>query len=199
MSIYRSAALALGNGPRTSLNRRHACNSGREGYGWRYDVGTASRSPLRLRRRGGFRRWLETLIKGSAIRTIKTDKSSVSLELNDDFNLEVHASNNLLEPKLVSSIKDKLPSMRLQLAKEGELPAAWMIERRIHALRQLYAIAFLLNFDRGDELADVLKSEPHVDLEAKLLKEDEWLFITGASVGSWYITLLTKTREVFVA
>src|ERR1043166_309894 len=30
--------------PRTSLNRRHACNSGREGYGWRYDVGTASRS-----------------------------------------------------------------------------------------------------------------------------------------------------------
>ena len=68
--------------------------------------------------------------------------------------------------------------------KDGQ--AAIDIERRLHALRQLYATIFLLKSGRGKELP---VSPVAFDLELKLLKEDERLQISSIGTGSVSATL----------
>jgi hypothetical protein len=83
--------------------------------------------------------------------------------------------------------------VRVQLVGQKEEPSALLVEQRIHNLRQLYAITYLLNDGRHDELADELYKNPKLDLEF-LLKEHERLFVQAAGPGSWWITILSKVK-----
>jgi hypothetical protein len=116
------------------------------------------------------------------------------LGLTDAFNLRMNGPPDIL---LMSTLnKGEHPPVRLQVLTDSETPTAKTVEKRIHALRQLYAATFLINTGRSDEVGKVLESEPDADLE-DLLNEQDRLFITAASEGSFWLTVLTKTGSAF--
>ncbi len=94
---------------------------------------------------------------------------------------------------LVSIINETAP-VRVRLFREEEEPSAAEVERRLHSLRQMYAIVFLLNAGRQDDLAAAVARNPNYDLE-ELLGKDERLYLEAAGKGSWFVTLLTKVKE----
>jgi len=61
------------------------------------------------------------------------------------------------------------------------------IERRIHALRQLYALTFLLEADRVHDIP-VSERLSDIDLE-QLLSKDERLRLLATGLGSFWVTL----------
>ena len=84
----------------------------------------------------------------------------------------------------------------MQLIPEGDAPTAVAVEQRIHSLRQLYATTFLVNAGRSEELGRALTSNPNADLES-LLNEKDRLYISAASEGTFWLTVLTKTKVAF--
>ena len=103
-----------------------------------------------------------------------------------------------LDVKITTDLtEDRPPPVTLQIFDAKDAPPAFEIERRIHALRQLYASTFLIESGRSDEIVSLLKGDPKADLEAKLLKDGDWLFISAASDGSFWITLLTQSKAAF--
>ncbi len=86
-------------------------------------------------------------------------------------------------------------TVRLQIIKDGEAATAQAVEKRLHALRQLYAATFLLNAGRANEIAN-FKLPEWEDFE-ELLAEDERLFVSAGSGGSFWLTVVTKTTPAF--
>jgi hypothetical protein len=72
--------------------------------------------------------------------------------------------------------------------------ASRQLEKRLRNLRQVYALAFLLNQGRQKELADAIRGNPEADIEHQLLAKDEWLHIQAAGPGSFLATVLSKVR-----
>jgi hypothetical protein len=137
---------------------------------------------------------LVTVIKGSSIKSMAVADDSFELGLSDAFNLRMNGWPDIL---LMSTLnKGEPPPVRLQLIPEGETPTAKAVETRIHALRQLYAATFLMNAGRSEEAARMLESNPQADLE-QLLNDEDCLFITAASEGSLWLTVVTKTGAAF--
>lgn len=137
---------------------------------------------------------LVTLIKGSSIKSMAISEDFFELGLSDAFNLRIKGRPEIF---LTSTLnKNERPPIRLQVIPEGTAPLAETVERQIHSLRQLYAIAFLINAGRSDEIARTLKSKPNADLENLLNKKDR-LFITAASEGTFWLTVVTKTGAAF--
>jgi hypothetical protein len=138
---------------------------------------------------------LVTLIKGSSIKSMAISEKFFELGLSDAFNLRMQINDGSLEIFLVSTLNKGEPSpIRFQIVEEGEKPAsAYIVAKRINSLRQLYATAFLLDAGRAEDIARALSENLNVDLETTFLKEEDYLFITAASEGSFWITLLVKT------
>jgi hypothetical protein len=63
------------------------------------------------------------------------------------------------------------------------------IERRIHALRQMYAVVVLLKSGRADRIQEQAKYDFSYDLEEKFLERDEYLHINSIGAGSVFVTL----------
>ena len=90
------------------------------------------------------------------------------------------------------------------LREQKDCPAL-VLERRIHALRQLYATVFLVKAGRAKEIPPEAEKNPDFDLEEKFLSKDERLYLSSASVGSFLATLHNwtetgrKTIEAIVA
>jgi hypothetical protein len=140
---------------------------------------------------------LVTLIKGSSITSMAHSDTFFELGLSDAFNLRVQADNREADILLFSTLnKDELPPVRLRLMAEEEIPTAATLEKRLHALRQLYAVAFLIESGRTDEVAQAIEQNSETDLEA-LLNEEDRLSVRAASVGSFWITLVIKTKAAF--
>jgi hypothetical protein len=82
--------------------------------------------------------------------------------------------------------------LRLQLLEDGEEPSAALVEARLRRLRQTYAIVFLIEAGRENELSTLLLESPDTDLE-ELLSPENRLYIQSAAPGSLWITFFTKT------
>jgi hypothetical protein len=137
---------------------------------------------------------LVTIIKGSSIKSAAISDEFFELSLTDAFNLRIETHPTIL---LTSTLnRGELPPVRLQILANGEAPSALTVERRIRALRQLYAVNFLIDAGRSKEAARVLDANPNADLE-ELLRERDRLFVTAASEGTFWLTVLTKTRSAF--
>jgi hypothetical protein len=140
---------------------------------------------------------LVTLIKGSSVTSMAHSDNFFELGLSDAFNLRIQAENGEADILLFSTLnKDEIPPVRLQLISDDQIPTAETLEKRIHSLRQLYATAFLIDAGRSDEIARALAENPNIDLET-LLEENDRLLVRSASTGSFWITLLTKTKAAF--
>jgi hypothetical protein len=132
---------------------------------------------------------LATLIKWSSINSLAIADDFFELGLTDAFNLRIQGHIGI---SLISTLnKGEIPPVRLQILDEEEVATAQAVEKRLHALRQLYAATFLVNAGRADVIANIKQPE-RFDLE-DLLIEDERLFITAAGPGSFDLTLITKT------
>jgi hypothetical protein len=132
---------------------------------------------------------LVTLIKGSSIKSLAIADDFFELGLTDAFNLRIQGR---IRVSLLSTLnKGELPPVRLQILKDGEIATAQAVEKRLHALRQLYAVTFLLNAGKANEIANIKQPESF-DFE-DMLREDERLFITAAGPGSFDLTFITKT------
>lgn len=137
---------------------------------------------------------LVTIIKGSSIKSMAIADDYFELGLTDAFNLRINGSPDIL---LMSTLnKEETPPIRLQLLEHKDTPSAKTVEIRIHALRQLYATTFLINVGRSLDVFHALKKNPNSDLEELLDKQDR-LFVTAAGEGSFWVTVLTRTKQAF--
>ena len=136
---------------------------------------------------------LITLIKGSSITSAALADDFFEIGLSDAFNLRVDRSAIYLMSTLN---KGERPPIRLRIMGEGEAHTAGEIERRIHSLRQVYATAFLVNTGRSAKVARILEENPQADLE-ELLSNKDRLFVTAASEGTFWLTVITRTKAAF--
>jgi hypothetical protein len=137
---------------------------------------------------------LATLIQGSSIKTLMIADDFIEFGLSDAFNLRIHGQSDIL---LMSTLnKGELPPVRLHLTSGDEALTAESLERQIHSIRQLYATTFLVDSGRSAEIGAMLSKNPQADLEASLSEEDH-LFISSASEGSFWLTVVTKTSGAF--
>ena len=137
---------------------------------------------------------LMTVIKGSSIKSAALGDDFFELGLTDAFNLRIQGRPTIT---LMSTLnKGQTPPVRLKIVANGETPTAREIEERIRSLRQLYATTFLINMGRSAEAVRMLDSNPQADLE-ELLGNQDRLFVVAASEGTFWLTVLTKTRTAF--
>jgi hypothetical protein len=137
---------------------------------------------------------LVSLVKGASITSLAVAEDYVEFGLSDAFNMRIDAQNNItLFP---TTNKGEAPPVRLTLIMNDETPTAQIVESRIRALRQIYAITFLIDAGRESEIATALNSGSPVDLE-DLIDTENKLFVKSASEGSFWLTVATKTAAAF--
>jgi hypothetical protein len=134
---------------------------------------------------------LNTLVAGSSIRWVKESIGECVFKTSDDFLVAITPNGDDL--KIEVQNHGFLSHFRFNIPAAGSSPRAFTIERRIHALRQLYALFFLLIEGREE----VLLAEPEyvdVDLEQTFLSEDDGLQISDIGIGSLWVTLRNWTE-----
>jgi hypothetical protein len=98
---------------------------------------------------------LVSLVKGSSIKSMALADDFLELGITDAANLRIQGSFRIL---LFSTLnKGENPPLRLRILANGETPTAKTVEQRIHSLRQLYALSFLINEGRSGEAAKLLE------------------------------------------
>jgi hypothetical protein len=132
---------------------------------------------------------LVSLVKGTCIVSLADSDRFIELGLSENLLLRIEGGEGLtVQATLISTLNaNEVSPMRLQLIAEGEEQSAALVERRLHSLRQVYAITLLLSSERGEEVAATLRTDPHVDLEQVLLRDGERLFLQAAGPGSWFV------------
>jgi hypothetical protein len=133
-----------------------------------------------------------SLVKGASITNLTATDKFVDFWLSDGFLLRIDAQNDIM---LSQNLKFRLP-IRLNLIDNNETPTAQLVESRLHALRQIYAIDFLVDAGREIEMAQYVIADSSFDLET-LIDHENKLFIVSASEGSFWLTVVAKTEEAF--
>jgi hypothetical protein len=137
---------------------------------------------------------LVSVVEGTSVVSLADSDRFIELGLSENLMLRIEGSEggSLLVSVFSTLNTDEVAPVRLQLIAEGEEPSAALIERRLHSMRQVYAIILLLNTERGSELAAALRTDPDIDLEQALLRDEERLYLQAAGPGTWWMTALTK-------
>jgi hypothetical protein len=90
----------------------------------------------------------------------------------------------------------KILPTRLRLIVNDETPTAQLVESRLHALRQIYAISFLVDAGREANIAKALDDSISYDLE-NLIEAADRLLIVSASQGSFWVTVTAAMGAPF--
>jgi hypothetical protein len=124
----------------------------------------------------------------------------LELGLSRAFNLRIQASGDTLVVSLVSTLnKGEFPPVRFEIIGQDETVTAGLLERRLHHLRQVYAVAFLVDSGRETDLANLLREHPLADLEDALIAEKDKLVIREATPGSLVLSLVAKSKTAYQA
>lgn len=139
--------------------------------------------------------------KGSTIRSAAVGDDFLEFGLTDQINIRVQAgAAGELTLSLFSTLNpDDIPPIRLQIVGDDEVASAALVEGRIRALRQAYAMSYLVQNGRIEDLEEVLRRDPGADLEIELLPEAERLYIVAAAPGSFWLTVATKSGKAYKA
>ena len=122
----------------------------------------------------------------------------LELGLSKTYNLRIEARGSELFVSLIPTINsDDFPPIRFEIISEGEIVTAELLESRLHHLRQLYALTFLLESGREEEVADLLQEQPSADIERSLVDEKNKLVIREATPGSLIITLVAASKKSY--
>jgi hypothetical protein len=132
------------------------------------------------------------LAKGASIVNVSESDGLLEIGLSEALTLRFQPRGRL--HVTIMSTKDSrgIVPIRFQLIEGGEEPSAAIVEGRLHRLRQIYAISFLVDAGREDELAEAIQESPGRDLEYLLAPEDR-LYVQAASPGSFLVTLFGKS------
>lgn len=143
------------------------------------------------------------LAKGRSIVDVENwGDQRMDLVLSGDLRLSIVFTgvNPMSEARLVQlGPVDELPSFTLSLGDMPKRIPTSVLERKLRGLRTLYAITYLAESERTNELLSFLRAVPHGDVEASLLTLDESLHIESVSHGSWVVVAWTKSRAAFKA
>lgn len=137
---------------------------------------------------------LVTIIKGSSITSLALSETYIEFGLSDAFNLRIDIGSAITI--IPTTNEGDVPPVRLSIIADDETPTAELVESRIHALRQIYAINFLIDVGREDDLVKAFLIESPFDLE-DLIAEDDKLLIKSASTGSFWLTLAAKSAAAW--
>ncbi|ABE62448.1 hypothetical protein Nham_1629 [Nitrobacter hamburgensis X14] len=137
-------------------------------------------------------------VKGATVQTAAAGKNFLELGLAEQMNVRIQTlDNGDLAVTIMSTLNEgDIPPIRLQIIEADEIASAALVESRIRALRQSYAIVNLLQNDGAEALQRVLADDPNVDLELMLIPEER-LFITAAAAGSFWLTIVTKSAKAY--
>jgi hypothetical protein len=115
-----------------------------------------------------------TLLKGSVISSMAAGDGFIELGVSARTNVrfQTDESGDIIAVLVSTLNPGEIPPQKIALIVEGEQPAAYLIEARLHAMRQLYAINLLLSTDRAEVLAAALVEDSEIDLEKFLLDEE---------------------------
>src|ERR1700723_411321 len=85
---------------------------------------------------------LVSVVKGTCIVSLADSDRFIELGLSENLMLRIEGGEGLtVRATLISTLNPgEVSPVRLQLIAEGEEPSAAVIERRLHSLRQVYAI-----------------------------------------------------------
>ena len=94
---------------------------------------------------------------------------------------------------------DEVPSVVLSLGDMSQQVPISIIEKKLKGLRTLYAIYYLAEAGRLDEIVSFVKRHPYGDVESALLTPNEALRIESISYGSWIVALWANTKQAYKA
>jgi hypothetical protein len=142
-----------------------------------------------------------SITKGMSISSLAAGDDFLELGLSATYNLRIQVSSGRdISAQLISTLgSDELPPIRIEIIGDGEVVTAELLEKRIHALRQMYAISLALDDNREDEIIAALKADSDVDLETKLIPEENKLIIRDAGTGSLILTVIAKSKKAYSA
>lgn len=141
------------------------------------------------------------ITKGMSISSLASGNDFLELGLSRTYNLRIQTGKNGdLSVSLISTLNPgQMPPIRIELISDGERVTAELLERRVHALRQGYAMSLLLGDDREKELYTWLLENPRADLEAELVSTEDKLIIQEAGPGSLILTVIAKSKRTYQA
>jgi hypothetical protein len=128
-----------------------------------------------------------SLVKGASITSLATADNFLEFGLSDGYILRIDSQNNV---NLFQYLK--ILPVRINLITNDETPTAQLVELRLHALRQIYAINCLVNAGKEDDIANAFRTDSAFDLE-DLIDTANKLFVISASPGSFWLTVTTRT------
>jgi hypothetical protein len=139
----------------------------------------------------------QSAVKGCAILDAETQGASTILQLTENLKLNIET---LPDQKTFITIQStyqpgQSPAIPVQVISNDEQALGSIIESRLFALRQLYAMAYLLENSREDELGEYLYYKPNSDLE-EMLEIEERLKYVAAAPGSLWLTITTIGKFV---
>ncbi len=141
------------------------------------------------------------ITKGMSISSLASGDDYLELGLSRTYNLRLQVGRDGdITASLISTLNSgEMPPVRIELISDDERVTAELLERRIHALRQVYAMSLLLGDDREKELYARLLENPHADLEAELVSAEDKLLIQEAGPGSLILTVIAKSKRTYQA
>ena len=141
------------------------------------------------------------ITKGMSISSLASGDNFLELGLSKIYNLRLQVGKDGdITASLISTLNSgEMPPVRIELISDDERVTAELLERRIHALRQVYAMSLLLGDDREKELYNRLLENPHADLEAELVSTEDKLLIQEAGPGSLILTVIAKSKRTYQA
>ncbi|MGH9713631.1 MAG: hypothetical protein ACRD5M_10070 [Candidatus Acidiferrales bacterium] len=120
--------------------------------------------------------------------------------LSGNLMLRIFSSGANLEINCISTQNRNEPLASALLL--GDMPgtvSVWQLEAKLRGLRTAFAIFYLLETSRQEELSDYLRHHPFGDIDRALLAPEDQLQIESVSYGSWVATVRTKARAAFNA
>ena len=136
---------------------------------------------------------LVAFVKGSSITSLAVGDDFIEFGLSDAYNLRISGKDVTL---VSTTNNNESEPLRLKVVSSDETPTAALVEQRLHALRQIYAMSFLIDAGREDAIAKAFSLRGPVDLEL-ILEDDDKLLVKSASSGSFWLTVAAKSSAAW--
>lgn len=131
-----------------------------------------------------------TIVNGSSILSTFFGEGFIEFFLSDALSLRIDVGGRITLVPITE--EGGISPVRVNIISDWEEPTAELIETRIHAVRQIYAIDFLTNAADGPDYIGIDFDNNTSDLEVFIDEEDK-LLIRSASAGSFWVTLAVKS------
>ena len=107
-------------------------------------------------------------------------------------------SSGAAEVNIISTVNpNEIPPIIVALGDLPQQAPLHIIEEKLRGLRTLYAIFWLAQNDRINDLAAYLEKTPFGDIERDLMDSGDRLYVESLSYGSWVLAVWAKTVSTY--